>query len=380
MTKRLTFKVDITRKFTFFAIIPSVLIALFLILIIVDLKENSLKESHIKLLKSIDYKLTSLHEELISVEQIIAKSKGKNKFLYNDILYFRDYISSIALLDRNGKTKNIYSNSKVPLNKNFDYSKTLDLKNFLETKKSFLGDTYFCEEANEHCIPYIFESNKTIYIINIKLTYFNDFVKTLVGEDKFIKVCIIDKNGIYIVNSMSLEAVQDRNSFYNTPISKAILFDKEYQFVEFSQKNKTSKVIYANQKETGWKLLVKDEFDTTYDFIQNILLGVVLVLILLFVIVIIVGKKVARSVEEPVESLIHEIEDFADETEYLDITSSIKSKYYIFNVLIESFEQMKNDIVDRELELKSLNEHLEEKTTQLELLNQMLQIKLESQK
>ena len=41
---------------------------------------------------------------------------------------------------------------------------------------------------------------------------------------------------------------------------------------------------------------------------------------------------------------------------------------------------MKNDIIDREIELINLNEHLEEKTTQLETINQTLQIKLQSEK
>ena len=48
--------------------------------------------------------------------------------------------------------------------------------------------------------------------------------------------------------------------------------------------------------------------------------------------------------------------------------------------MIESFDNMKSDIIDRELELKNLNEHLEEKTAELKTINQTLRIKLETQR
>lgn len=380
MQRKLTFKTDITRKFIIFSIIPSVLLALFFIFVIIDLKEDSLEEAHVKLLKSIDYKVTSFSNELSSIEQIIIETKGKDKYIYNNTLKFRSYISSIVLLDYNGNIKKIYSNEKVPFDKKFDYGKTLDLKAFLTTKKSLLGDVYFFEEGNKSYIPYLFEYNGTIYLLNINLDYFNDYIKTLVGEDTSIRVCIVDKNGICIVNSLSKDAVRERTSFYKTATSKAVSVGNEYELLKFSEKNQTQRVTYINQKETGWKLLVKDEFDKVYDFIQNILLVIGSFFILLFVFTIITAKKVAKSIVEPVESLILEIQDFANETEHLDTTNSIQSKYFIFNVLIDSFEKMKNDIIDREIELKNLNEHLEERTTHLETFNQTLQIKLESQK
>jgi len=121
MQKKFTFKQDITRKFIIFAIIPSLLLSLFLLYVIVDLKENLLKESHIKVLKSIDYKITSFYSELSATENIIIKSKGKEKNIYDNILHFREYISSIVLVDKNGKIKKIYSNQKISFDKKFDY-------------------------------------------------------------------------------------------------------------------------------------------------------------------------------------------------------------------------------------------------------------------
>ncbi|MCI0500960.1 MAG: cache domain-containing protein [Epsilonproteobacteria bacterium] len=380
MQKEFTFKQDITRKFLIFAIIPSLLLSLFLLFVIVDLKENLLKESHTKVLKNIDYKITSFYSELSAAEDMIVKSKGKEKNIYDNILHFREYISSIILVDKNGKIKKIFSNKEVQFDKKFDYSTVFDLPTFLETKKSFLGNSYSFPKSDELYIPYIFEHNGTIYIFNIQLEYFNTYTQNLLSEDKSVQVYIVDKNSTCIVNSLNDPTIQKKITFINTPISKAILVGKEHQLIKFSEKNKTLRATYINQKNTEWKIIIKDEFDKVYPFVQYILLIIGSFLLFLFILAIIVAKKVARDIVEPVESLILEIEEFANETEFFDISSNIKSKYYIFNILIESFDNMKSDIIDRELELKNLNEHLEEKTAELKTINQTLRIKLETQR
>jgi hypothetical protein len=380
MQKKLIFKTDITRKFVLFSIIPTFLLAVFLIFVLIDLEEKSLQKTHIKLLKNIDYKVNSFSNELFEIEKMIVEIKGKDKNIYNNIFKFKGYLSSIVVIDNEGKIKKIFSNQKVPFDKKFDYAKVLDLETFLETKKSILGDVYVVEETNESFIPYLFEYNGTIYILNIKLEYFNDYLKALLGDDKSTLVCIIDKNGSCIVNSLNLEANKERKNFYKTATGKATLLGKEYELLKFSEKNQTQRVTYALQKDTQWKLLVKDEFDKVYEFIQNILLIIGIFILLLLILVVITAKKVAKRIVEPVESLILEIQDFANETEHLDTTNSIESRYYIFNILIDSFEKMKDDIIDREIEFKNLSEHLEEKTTQLETINQTLKIRLQSEK
>lgn len=380
MQKKFTFKQDITSKFIIFAIIPSLLFSLFLLYTIVDLKENLLKESHIQVLKNIDYKITSLYSELSLTEDMIVKEKGKEKNIYDNILNFREYISSIVLVDKNGKIKKIFSNQKIPFDKKFDYSTVFDLQTFLKTKKSFLGSLYSFPKSDQLYIPYIFEHNGTIYIFNIQLEYLSTYTKTLLAEDTSVRVCIVDNNDVCLVNSSNDSMVQKRIPFTNTPTSKAISIGEEYQLIKFSEKNKTLRVTYLNQKNTQWKILIRDEYDKIYPFMQNILLLIGSFLLFLFILTIIVANKITRNVVEPVESLILEIEEFANETEFFDTSSNIKSKYYIFNVLFESFENMKSDVVDRELELKNLNEHLEEKITEIETLNQTLRIKLETQR
>ena len=68
---------------------------------------------------------------------MIVKSKGKEKNIYDNILHFREYISSIILVDKNGKIKKIFSNKEVQFDKKFDYSTVFDLPTFLETKRVF---------------------------------------------------------------------------------------------------------------------------------------------------------------------------------------------------------------------------------------------------
>ncbi len=380
MYKKLIFKTDITRKFIFFSIIPSFLIVLFFMFVIVDLQENKLKETHINLLKIIDSKVNLFLDELSTIEQIIIERKGKNKYIYDDILKFKSYLSSIILLDTNGKIKNIYSSKEFKVDKKFDYTKIIDFKTFLETKKSVLGNIYVVEETNESYIPYLFEYNGTIYILNINLTYFNDYIKTLLDADNSIQVYIVDKNGTSILNSLNSDESKQKTSFYKTPTGKATLLGNEYELIKFSEKNQTQRVTFINQRETEWKIFVKDRFDKVYNLVQTILLILGSFLILLFIFIIITAKKIAKNTVDPIESLILEIQDFANETEHQDTTNTTKSQYYIFNILIDSFEKIKEDIIDKEIELANIKEHLEEKTIQLETMNQTLKIRLQSEK
>lgn len=380
MYKKLIFKTDITRKLIFFSIIPSFFIVLFFMFVIVDLQENKLKETHINLLKIIDSKVNLFLDELSTIEQIIIERKGKNKYIYDDILKFKSYLSSIILLDTNGKIKNIYSNKEFPFDKKFDYTKMIDFKTFLETKKSVLGNIYVVQETNESYIPYLFEYNGTIYILNINLTYFNDYIKTLLDADNSIQVYIVGRDGTSILNSLNPDESKQKTSFYKTPTGKATLLGNEYELIKFSEKNQIQRVTFINQRETEWKIFIKDRFDKVYNLVQTILVMIGSFLIFVFLIIIITAKKIAKNTVDPIESLILEIQDFANETEHQDTTNTTKSKYYIFNILIDSFEKIKEDIIDKEIELANIKEHLEEKTTQLETMNQTLKIRLQSEK
>lgn len=381
MLKKFTFKADIRRKFMIFAIIPSFLLAISLLFFIVTIKEETIKEDHIKILKTIDYKLSSFYSDLSLLETMIIDSNNKDKNLFNDILRFNNHISSIIVFSKDGKMKKTYFNEKNNIDKNFNYFKTFDFPKLLDANKSTIGNAYTTSKTNEAFIPYLFENKGTIYLFNISLDYFKEFAKEIGEDDSSVKICIVDKNGACILNSLVPDSFDIKISFYNTPYSKAVLLNNEYQLIKLNDKykNQTLRLTYANQKQSGWKIIVKDEYDKIYDGIRNILIIIALFILFLLIVTIITANKVAKNIVEPIESLILEIEDFANETEHFEETSTIKSKYYIFNVLIESFEKMKNDIIDREIELKNLNENLEEKTAQLELFNQTLQIRLQNE-
>ena len=385
MGSKLTFKADITRKFMFFSLVPSFILALSLIFIIINLKENSLKEPHIGLPKSTDYKLHSFYTELEMIERIVRESSSSHPLVFNDILRFKTYVSSIVVLDMQGEIQKIHSKQEIKSHTRANYIKNINIKDFLATKKSFLGDVYFFEATNESYMPYIFEHKGSVYILNINLEYFNNYIKSLVGDDRSIRLCIVDKNGLCLVNSLDLNTVKNRASFYDTAASKAIPLGKEYELIEFKQlkDNEISRLTYSNQKETGWMLVVKDEGDKVYPLVRNIIVITGIFLLLISLLVVIISKKVAQSIVQPLENLIFGIQDFANDTNSDETKNSITSKYYIFSVLVDSFEKMKNQIIDREMELKNLNEHLEEKieekTALLEDANYHLKIKIDEE-
>lgn len=379
MQNQLTFKKDITRKFMIFAIIPSFLLAISLLYTIATLKEDSIRDMHIKILENVDSSISDLSIEITSIANVIVTKKEKDQIFFNNLLQLNNTISSIIIIDYNGKIKKIYSNEPNSNYKDFDFNKILNINSFKEEKKSFFGNLYTLVQSDQSFIPFYFHYNNSIGIINIKREFLQAKVERLVKNDLSLSVCIVDNNGLCVANSFQVFGQKEQFSFYTTATSKAILLNDPNRLIKFSDKNKTSRATYTNQKETMWKIIVKDTNDKVLNYIQNILLFIGSFMILLLIFTIVTAKKVARNIVEPVESLILEIQDFANEIEHFETTTTIKSKYYIFNVLIESFEKMKDDIIDREIELKNLNDTLEERTNQLEILNQTLQYKLKSQ-
>lgn len=379
MQNQLTFKKDITRKFMIFAIIPSFLLAISLLYTIATLKEDSIRDMHIKILENVDSSISDLSIEITSIANVIVTKKEKDQIFFNNLLQLNNTISSIIIIDYNGKIKKIYSNEPNSDYKDFDFNKILNINSFKEEKKSFFGNLYTLVQSDQSFIPFYFHYNNSIGIINIKREFLQAKVERLVKNDLSLSVCIVDNNGLCVANSFQVFGQKEQFSFYTTATSKAILLNDPNRLIKFSDKNKTSRATYTNQKETMWKIIVKDTNDKVLNYIQNILLFIGSFMILLLIFTIVTAKKVARNIVEPVESLILEIQDFANEIEHFETTTTIKSKYYIFNVLIESFEKMKDDIIDREIELKNLNDTLEERTNQLEILNQTLQYKLKSQ-
>lgn len=368
MEKQTILKQVIIRKFILSTIIPSFLLAIVLIYMLINLKENSIKETHANFLTAIDKHIKSFYEDkLILVETTIKEANKNDKYLFENILKLNSSISSIITLDSKGKIKKIYSYQNSFIDKKIDFKKQINLDSFLKTKQSFFGNTYsFSDKSTNFFLPYVFESKGTIYIINIDVDYFSSYIKSLLKNNSSIAVFLVDKNNLCIVNSFE----EERLSPYTLATSKAILKNNQYELIKFSDKNKTYRITYTNQQEIGWKIVVKDTYDQVLSYIQNILFFTIGFMLILLITTILIVKRFVRNIIEPVESLILEIEDFTHNIEYFEPTNIIKSKYHIFNTLIESFETMKNDIIDREMELKDLNEHLEEKTLQLEKLQE----------
>jgi|GEM_PF-3848120 hypothetical protein len=368
MEKQTILKQVIIRKFILSTIIPSFLLAIVLIYMLINLKENSIKETHANFLTAIDKHIKSFYEDkLILVETTIKEANKNDKYLFENILKLNSSISSIIALDSKGKIKKIYSYQNSFIDKKIDFKKQINLDSFLKTKQSFFGNTYsFSDKSTNFFLPYVFESKGTIYIINIDVDYFSSYIKSLLKNNSSIAVFLVDKNNLCIVNSFE----EERLSPYTLATSKAILKNNQYELIKFSDKNKTYRITYTNQQEIGWKIVVKDTYDQVLSYIQNILFFTIGFMLILLITTILIVKRFVRNIIEPVESLILEIEDFTHNIEYFEPTNIIKSKYHIFNTLIESFETMKNDIIDREMELKDLNEHLEEKTLQLEKLQE----------
>jgi C4-dicarboxylate-specific signal transduction histidine kinase len=197
------------------------------------------------------------------------------------------------------------------------------------------------------------------------LEFFNHYISSLVGGDESIRLCVVDTNGLCLINSLDLNSVKSRESFYDKPAYEAIKGTNEYQLIKFysSVLQTDVRLMYTSQKDTRWILVVKDEYDVIHSSLLYVALWIVSFLLIIVGISLLTSKRVSNNIIEPIEYLTHEIEEFANGKHKTD-DLVFQSRYKIFSSLFASFMKMKQTINLRENELEELNENLEEKVAQ----------------
>jgi signal transduction histidine kinase len=363
---QITFKKDIGRKLLLFSILPSLVLSLSLLFILVSEKEDALEKKHAQMLHNIDYRLKTFYSDIEKVAQRVKHSSNVENSMKNILLYI-DAITSVVYIDKSGKVIASKSKNKMLLTNGKDYSNQKIYKWYMNKKKSFLSNVYISATTKEPLIAYVFEDNEeNIFIFEISLEFFNNYIGSLVGNDKSLRLCIVDQNGICLINSLNLNSVKKSESFYDKkPAYNAVKNNEPYTLIKFySPILKTDvRLTYTYQEDTNWILVVKDEYDVIYSSLINIIVWIIIFFIIIVLISLISSKRLSNYIIEPVEYLIEEIEKFVDgNNKHDDI--KFDTKYKIFSSLVKSFNKMKKSLILREAELKELNENLEKKVTQ----------------
>ena len=338
---------------------------------------NNAKSIYNKTISSIDYKIDEFHNSTISKIKTFQKNYHNGSINIDEFLAFDKDIESIIVLDKTGKilksvlkhkTRDIFSLNSL---KNDIY------KNFIKTGKNCFEKVKFYNKDNYAVISYIFKFKDKIFIFGINTLDIKSFVQHLTKDIPYIRIVIADKRGNYILNTCKV--ISTNKSFFDTIVYKKGIKNKpELKYREYYNKKRGHDdiVTYKINKKTGWYIVTIDIVDHIDDILYTIAWLIVFIIVTTFL-VFMGANKFTTSITKPLEALTSKMREFSTSKDSKKI--DIKSKYAIFNNMIESFNAMQKKIIQKQNELEKLNATLEKRVNEEVKKNEEAQLKLMQQ-
>ena len=350
------FEKDLYRKFLLFSILPLVLLSLIFVFLIIKEKYDLILSQHTNIIKNIQYNINIFNQDIKDIPKLLKDvSTLKRKELLSEILKYKNSIDTIMILNKNGIIEEISSKKNIKVYAGYDYSNKPIFQEFMERKKDFLSNIYFSNLVDTPLVSYVFEFHNQIYIIELNLDFINKLVSNLNPSTiSDISVSIIDKNGLYILDTFDKLNVINRNSFFTTDLyKKSIVKNPENSLIKYfnDSSNKYNYVSYKIFNNLSWMIIVRENNNEIDKYILNICLIILSTILIIAFIIIMSARKIANSIVSPLELLTLNINKFTKDHSF-KMDDSIKSNYNIFKILIKDFKYMQKSIIENERSLK----------------------------
>ena len=350
------FKKDLYRKFLLFSILPLILLSLNFVFLIIREKFDLILSQHTNIIKNIQYNINIFNQDIKDIPELLKGiTNTERKKLLSDILKYKNSIDTIMILNKTGIIEEISSKTNIKVFEGYDYSQKPIFKEYIEKKNDFLSNIYFSNLAATPLVSYVFEFHNQIFIIELNLDFINKLVLNLNPSTiSDVSVSIIDKNGLYILDTFDKFNVKNRNSFFTTKLYKDnIAINSENSLIKYFNEStkKYNYVSYMTFNNLSWMIIVKENNNKIDEYIFNVFLVILFIISIIAFIIIMTAKKIVNNIVNPLELLTLNINKFTNDHSS-KIDGNIRSDYNIFTILIKNFKYMQKSIIDNEESLK----------------------------
>jgi len=350
------FKKDLYRKFLLFSILPLILLSLNFVFLIIREKFDLILSQHTNIIKNIQYNINIFNQDIKDIPELLKGiTNTERKKLLSDILKYKNSIDTIMILNKTGIIEEISSKTNIKVFEGYDYSQKPIFKEYIEKKNDFLSNIYFSNLADTPLVSYVFEFHNQIFIIELNLDFINKLVLNLNPSTiSDVSVSIIDKNGLYILDTFDKFNVKNRNSFFTTKLYKDnIAINSENSLIKYFNEStkKYNYVSYMTFNNLSWMIIVKENNNKIDEYIFNVFLVILFIISIIAFIIIMTAKKIVNNIVNPLELLTLNINKFTNDHSS-KIDGNIRSDYNIFTILIKNFKYMQKSIIDNEESLK----------------------------
>ena len=268
------FKKDLYRKFLLFSILPLILLSLIFVFLIIREKFDLILSQHTNIIKNIQYNINIFNQDIKDIPELLKGiTNTERKKLLSDILKYKNSIDTIMILNKTGIIEEISSKTNIKVFEGYDYSQKPIFKEYIEKKNDFLSNIYFSNLADTPLVSYVFEFHNQIFIIELNLDFINKLVLNLNPSTiSDVSVSIIDKNGLYILDTFDKFNVKNRNSFFTTKLYKDnIAINSENSLIKYFNEStkKYNYVSYMIFNNLSWMIIVKENNNKIDEYIFN---------------------------------------------------------------------------------------------------------------
>ncbi|RXJ99454.1 hypothetical protein CRU98_05360 [Arcobacter sp. CECT 8986] len=352
-------KNTISTLILFSIVMVSIIIGVMSMISFHDIKIKSVEHSQQQVIKQVKSQAKNLLHKIEKVANYAIKNYKNDDNLLKNIVELNSDISSILILDKNGKLTNFYAKLNDHIYKGFDYSNKAFYKSVRGFDKSSWSNVFFSSVDNKPSISYSLRKENEILVVILRLDMFSNFITKFQNSDDSHMIKILDENGIFIFNPDYKNLVNQRfnaknSSIYNDLINKK----KEYSLATFKTANSNGNNfgMYTKLDKTGWTIVIRESYDLVLKTLRSFLILVFFVVIIFILFMLYLVFKLFRNIFNQFDYLQETTKNISNG----DYSKKIKdSNFKEISELVKSFEKMKMQVNNREKHLKNSRDSFE---------------------
>ena len=316
-----------------------------------DIIQHNQKQNLYQIESEIDKFLFKIYK----ISYYIKHNYYENSNLLKNIVDTNSNISGILILNKDGIIEDFYATTNLNIYKGFDYSRQEYFKG-IKKNSDYWSNVFLSTVNEEAAISYSFKLNEKVVVLMIQLKEISDFISRFKNQDNSHMVKVFDNSGTIILNpnnpDLVLQRVNEKSQKIFTklidvlnPYEFAIFYSKIFQQEEYGT--------YATIERTGWKVVVRENYELILKSLNNIFFGMIFSMIIFILVAIFLSLKISKRIFKSLDDLEQTTTSIANGDYHRDVK---KSYYKEFNTLLNSFNKMKTQIDSREDSLEaSLN-------------------------
>ena len=336
-----------------FTLIFAFVIAIVSSITLFNMKIDSMEHNQKQLLKQVKFDVNKFINQIEKISKYMNQNfENKDLFIQN-IINMHQSISTILVLNQNGKIDSIHSNCEKKILYYKDYSKEIFQRYLKDSKLLSWSDIHVSSIDKEASFTYSFKVEDKIVVVFISLKDLKLITNNLLNNDGSHMIRILDSKGLFIINQDKPELVSSRFNVLNSGVFKELIEKKdEYEISTFKNicYGSLDYGMYTTISKTNWKVVIRQNYSLMESYLLKILLVMLVIIMFFTIFAIYFSSKFLNKVFKSLEKFQVQTSNIAngDYDVKLEPTS-----FDEFDKLFLSFEKMRHEINQRELNLQN---------------------------